>query len=611
MINDKISFAVDVESRDKVETTVPNIIKSRFLFEGDSGSGKSHGMTGMIEGTDGKAQRIIIDPEGEYFPLKDSFRFLLVGKKTDLVTPNLELDMDDIYVDKLIKKLIENSVDTIIDLSEFTDEAAHFFKIFKKAVFKYAKYMKRPLLIFVDEAQLFAPEKGQGNEESLKAMMELAKQGRKRGIGLICGTQAIADFSKNVVRQLRTRFIGNCTFDNDIKAAAHTLGFGKDRESELKDLGEKHHFFVSTNGGHITINGKKPKSILKIIFNKNKTKLYDFDFNSTKKFKEKDSKVIQDMLSGFSDINQEIKDELTEKEQLQKDNNEKSRLVQEQKIKILQLERQQPKQDPQATERAYQKGWKDAGIESKKKFDGKIIEIKQIFNNIIKNASEFPRTIDAIVSKDGMGITLSPTKLSGIIIPESKKSQLEDNAATGPTILPKSPKYTSPSITSPLTSAITNENIGKCEKSILETLAKFNKPCSRVKIGVFSGYSSKSGGFSNSISRLKSLGYLTAENGTLTLTDLGAAQVVFVKPLPSTNDEILSFWVNKVGKCPGAILEQLVPVYPNSLSREEVGSLTNYSSTSGGFSNAVSKLKTLGLIDASNGQLKASKEMFP
>ncbi len=43
----------------------------------------------------------------------------------------------------------------------------------------------------------------------------------------------------------------------------------------------------------------------------------------------------------------------------------------------------------------------------------------------------------------------------------------------------------------------------------------------------------------------------------------------------------------------------------------DAGVQTNYSPNSGGFSNAISKLRTLGLIDYSNGQLKATEDMLP
>lgn len=36
-----------------------------------------------------------------------------------------------------------------------------------------------------------------------------------------------------------------------------------------------------------------------------------------------------------------------------------------------------------------------------------------------------------------------------------------------------------------------------------------------------------------------------------------------------------------------------------------------FQANSGGFSNAISKLRTLGLIEYSNGQLKATEDMFP
>lgn len=600
MKTEKISFAVDVETGYTIETTIPDMIKSRILWEGDSGSGKSHGMTGMIEKTDGKAQRIIIDPEGEYFPLKNNFQFLLVGKKTEIVTPNLELNLDDIYVDKLIKKLIEKSVDIIIDLSEFPSEATHFFKIFKIAVFKYAKLMKRPLLIFVDEAQLFAPEKGQGNEESLKAMMELAKQGRKRGIGLICGTQAIADFSKNVVRQLRTRFIGNCTYDNDIKAAAHTLGFGKDRESELKKLGEDHHFFVSTNGGHITVNGEKPKQVLKIKCNDNKTKLHDFDFNSTKKFKEKDAQALQNLVSDFSDIPQEIDDELTEKERLQQDNNEKLKTIQEQKIKISNLERLQPKQDHTQLHNQYAKGFNDGNLKVKQHYLSYETQTKNTFTQLQSKYDSLVLMIDTIHTKSHTLDKIERPKLpNDIQLPKETKLPIHTNTKTKPI-----PAYI-------ISENNSNIKLGRCEESCLKALAQRGKLSSKIQIAIIAGYSPTSGSFSNAISKLKTTGMINGNGSGLEITQSGINYLGTFERIADDPETILNFWINKVGKCTGAILKFACENHPSWVTKISVAESTRYSVTSGSFSNGISKLNSLGLIErGQEGMIKSSEEMF-
>ncbi len=327
MNKDQILIGHDIETGHPVTTTVDDIRKNKILLEGDSGSGKSHIFTVFIEGTDKKTQRLIIDIEGEYFPLKNNFEFLLIGKSIDDVEVDIELNLNDVYVEKLAIKLFESSADTIIDLSEYLTDATHFVSILFKALLKHSKKMKRPLLIFLDEAHVFGPEKGTGSEESLKAVIEMVKRGRKRGIGLLCATQAMADFSKNIVRQLRTRFIGNCTLESDVKAAARVLGFDKKKEKELSELGEEHYFFVAGKG--IKVNGKTPNRMLKIKAIPTKTKLHDFEFSKTAKIKEVNPNAIKLIKEEFSDIPELIDTELTKQERLEKENIDNKKTIQE------------------------------------------------------------------------------------------------------------------------------------------------------------------------------------------------------------------------------------------------------------------------------------------
>ncbi len=603
MKDEKISFAKDVETGKDITTTIKDIIANRILWEGDSGSGKSHGMVGMIEKTDGLAQRIIIDPEGEYFPLKDNFQFLLIGQKTEQVTPNVVLNLNDVYVDKLVKKLIEISSDAIIDLSENAGEATHFLKIFQIAVFKYAKLMKRPLLIFVDEGQIFAPEKGQGKEESLKAMKELAKRGRKRGIGLICGTQAIADFSKDVVRQLRTRFIGNCTYDNDVKAAAHFLGFGKEREPELRELAgeDQHHFFVSGKG--IRVAGERPKQVIKIEANENKTKLYDFDFNKNFKLKERDAAVMSELAANFNEIPQLIDEELSEKETLQKNNFEFKKQLQEQKIKINQLERQQPKQDPQAIEKAYNDGYSKALRHTKLQYDKKLDEAQKLINILSHKLGSISHK-----AKELLEHTVLPGQTK-IEIPELEQPKPIEIKQTIPT-----PIKTTVSPISDSPTVITNSDqiqLGRCETMCLTALAQRGKASSKVQIATLAGYSFKSGGFNNAISRLKSCGYINNQGTDLEITQEGLNIIGDYTPIPEDHDSLLAAWKSKLARCPATLLEIICKAYPDEITKETLALESHYSSGSGGFNNGISKLNSLGLITRSNGNLKASAEMFP
>lgn len=571
-----LKIVYDIETQKSIPIDLDQIIKGRALFQANSGGGKSYLLRKFLEESNGKVQQIIIDPEGEFSTLREKYDYLLVGKD------NADIQIDTRHAPLLAKKLMETGNNAILDLYEMSPfERIRFVKVFVDALVNLPKKLWHPCIIVIDEIHTFAPESSKGRSESLEAVASLASRGRKRGYALIGATQKLSKFHKDVAAELNTKFTGRCTLDIDQKRAAQELGI-KDH-TQLRNL--DYEFFVFGPGIDGTI---KVKSY--------EVKTTHEDIGSTVSTNLGNPNKIKSMMKDFSELPQEAENELKTTQDL-------NRKILEQKNEITILNRQQPKQDPQVIEKAYQRGHIQGIQESKKEIEATksfLKILRMAFIRIEKSNTDTEEACNNSISEINKILLIkTETKhIPSIIISSlvSKEAQASVNLDHGELQTISDPD---------------DLHLGRCEKAILETLAKFNKPCSKVKIGIFANYSSKSGGFSNAISKLKNAGFLTAQNGDLTITDSGAQQVLFVKPLPSTNEEVLSFWVNKVGKCAGTILQVVVPIHPNSISKEELGIQTNYSPNSGGFSNSISKLRTLGLVEYSNGQVKASEEMFP
>src|SRR5579864_1113311 len=56
------------------------LIPSRLLIQANSGGGKSWLLRRLAEQLFGKVQTIILDPEGEFFTLREKFGYVLVGE---------------------------------------------------------------------------------------------------------------------------------------------------------------------------------------------------------------------------------------------------------------------------------------------------------------------------------------------------------------------------------------------------------------------------------------------------------------------------------------------------------------------------------------------------
>ena len=105
-----------------------------------------------------------------------------------------------------------------------------------------------PMLVVVDEAQLFAPAvAGEVSDEarklSLGAMTNLMCRGRKRGLAGIIATQRLAKLAKNVAAEASNFLMGRTFLDIDMARAADLLGMERRQAEAFRDL-ERGHFMA-------------------------------------------------------------------------------------------------------------------------------------------------------------------------------------------------------------------------------------------------------------------------------------------------------------------------------------------------------------------------------
>lgn len=137
---------------------------------------------------------------------------------------------------------------------------------------------------------------------------------------------------------------------------------------------------------------------------------------------------------------------------------------------------------------------------------------------------------------------------------------------------------------------------GSGERKILTVLAQHPDGLSKVQVALMTGYSHTSGGFRNYLSAMRTAGFLNGSGDRMTITDTGRRELGAFEPLPC-GLALLEYWkTNAGGKCERLILDELAAVHPRALTKEAVASRTGYQPTSGGFRNALSRLRTLQLI---------------
>lgn len=135
----------------------------------------------------------------------------------------------------------------------------------------------------------------------------------------------------------------------------------------------------------------------------------------------------------------------------------------------------------------------------------------------------------------------------------------------------------------------------KAERLILTALAQ-HPGSTAVQVAILTNYSHKSGGFRNALSALRSKGLIagTGPNG-MAATAAGLEALGPYEALPS-GEALRQWWKERhLGKAERGILDVIAAAYPHGVPVEEIAGRTGYSATSGGFRNALSRLRSLQL----------------
>lgn len=148
--------------------------------------------------------------------------------------------------------------------------------------------------------------------------------------------------------------------------------------------------------------------------------------------------------------------------------------------------------------------------------------------------------------------------------------------------------------------------LSKAERRILTALAQYPDGRTKKQVATLTVYAGNGGGFNNALSALRSKGMIEG-SGSMRILDAGLSALGPYEPLP-TGAALLHHWLGQLGKAERAILQALVDA-PRGLDKEALGRATGYEPNGGGFNNALSRLRTLELIEG-RGELTASGELF-
>jgi DNA-binding transcriptional ArsR family regulator len=205
------------------------VVTGRTCVLGSSGSGKSYTVGVLCEELcRNDVPFAIVDTEGEHTGLKEKFEAIWVGEEagSDLSWGNLDL-----------KDLARQAPDVsplILDVSDLTDPKEKV-STFVTALYETLSKRKVPYLVVVEEADKFVPQYGQ----RVPIFAEVARRGRKRGMGLMICSQRPSLVDKNVLSQCGNQLIGKLIIQNDLQSVAQFFpGKGLPRELTALKAGQ-------------------------------------------------------------------------------------------------------------------------------------------------------------------------------------------------------------------------------------------------------------------------------------------------------------------------------------------------------------------------------------
>ncbi len=220
-----------------VKLDVEELLATRLLVQGNSGSGKSHLLRRILEESATLVQQIVIDPEGDFVTLAEPFGHVVIDGAA----------YADAEIVRLAARIREHRASVILRLDALEiDNQMRCAALFLSALFDAPAKHWYPALVIVDEAQVFAPSAaGEVSDDarraSLAAMTNLMCRGRKRGLAGVIATQRLAKLAKNVAAEASNLLMGRTFLDIDMVRAADLLGMERRQAEQIRDL-ERGHF---------------------------------------------------------------------------------------------------------------------------------------------------------------------------------------------------------------------------------------------------------------------------------------------------------------------------------------------------------------------------------
>ena len=515
---------------------------------------------------------------------------------------------------ELAQILMETKISCVIDLKNTTTaDKKHFLTDLGSELL--AKN-KTPLHLFLDEADEIIPQQPDNKEEQeIRAVWrKVIKRGRSSGLGFTILSQRAAMVDKTSLYQIQNLIVMQLSGAGDLNMIK---GWFKHNTYSNEHMGEILTAMTSLKTGEAFLLSPKVFGGVyriqireRVTFHAGRTpkrgeqpidvKQYEIkEIASLFQSKLEEKKVaVADERDRFTKLNQRVS-ELT------------ALLTEAQKVKP-----NVAKRDPEAEAKKIQAAVKSAVAKRDRDWSARVAEFMRYLDTFLREAT-------------GTFATNLKVNRPQLQSPVSSAEDVATDEVRQQKALEPIPQKPNPIRSSFPRAALTPLDPGWKEQTPpVDGEVKLDGPQQRVvnaiawlnSIGVdqplngavsfLAGYAVDGGGYKNPRSALKTKGLIEYRGDSIVLTEEGRRLAV-VPGTALTTEELHQRVFAALPGPESKILRTAIDVYPESITDEESGRLTNYSHTGGGFKNPRSRLKTLGLIHyPEKGKIKASDFLF-
>lgn len=567
-------------------------VTQRISILGRTRSGKSH-TAGVIVEEVLKAQQqvVILDPKGDWWGLRSSAD----GKTAGLPITIMGGKHGDVPLEPtagaLVADIVVNEgISFVLDLSLFESKAeeVRFVTAFLDRLYR---KNTQPLLLVIDEADVFAPQRPERNENLMLNRMEtICRRGAGRGIGVVLISQRSASIHKGCLSQTELMIAHQTTAPQDkdaIKGWVVDHGDEDRREAFMERIPKL------PQGTAIAWSPSWLDIYKEVGIRQKET--YDSSAAPRVGQSRRAPKILAQV-----DLDR-LRKHMTETIEKAKQEDPKILRAEIQKLKAQLASKPKPPVAPPVQVSKNDEKIVEVPVMGKRdmnrleKLVERVEEAKKAYWMTTTSLENATRDIAATLArlKDGTS-TNSVRKAVGLGPVKEKVPQITPRATQS---IESTMKYVGRG----------SEGLDKCSKGILGVLVQYHEGCSIGKISLLAGYK-QSGSFMSTLSSLRTQGYLTGNNSEMMrITSSGIDALGDFKALP-TGAELAAYWLRhpSFGLCERKILEAVLSS-GDGLTLEEICEKTGYSA-SGSFMSSLSSLRTAGVLVGKNSERMRADE---